>query len=126
MATLSKNGRPIIIFYKHYLHMKKILFSLLAFFATMGANAQTWTSLFDGKTLNGWKRLAGTADYKVLNGTIQGTTVMGSGNTFLVTEKEYGDFILELDAKIESDVSNSGIQTRSHFDPAGYGGKGKV
>ncbi|WP_233496639.1 3-keto-disaccharide hydrolase [Mucilaginibacter hurinus] len=85
-----------------------------------------YVSLFDGKTLNGWKRLAGTADYKVVDGAIQGTTIMGSGNTFLVTEKEYGDFVLELDAKLESEVSNSGVQTRSHFDPAGYGGKGKV
>ncbi|RYE11641.1 MAG: DUF952 domain-containing protein, partial [Sphingobacteriales bacterium] len=25
-----------------------------------------YVSLFDGKTLNGWKRLAGTADYKVV------------------------------------------------------------
>ena len=37
-------------------------------------------SLFDGKTLNGWKRLAGTADYKVENGAIVGTTVMNSGS----------------------------------------------
>lgn len=87
---------------------------------------QGWTSLFDGKTLNGWKRLAGSADYKVEDGAIVGTTVMNSGNTFLVTEKEYGDFILELDAKIESTVSNSGVQTRSHFDPSGNNGKGKV
>jgi hypothetical protein len=93
------------------------------------ASAQTkkdYNSLFDGKTLNGWKRLAGTADYKVVDGAIQGTTVIGSGNTFLVTEKEYGDFILELDAKMESNVSNSGVQTRSHFDAAGHNGKGKV
>ncbi|PWG79687.1 DUF1080 domain-containing protein [Pararcticibacter amylolyticus] len=85
-----------------------------------------WVNLFDGKTLNGWKRLAGEATYKVEDGAIVGTTVMNSGNTFLVTEKEYGDFILELDAKLESNLSNSGIQTRSHFDPAANKGKGKV
>ena len=80
-------------------------------------------SLFDGKTLKGWKRLAGTADYKVENGAIVGTTVMNSGNTFLVTEKEYGDFQLELDLMIESAVSNSGVQTRSHFNTPGHEGK---
>ena len=80
-------------------------------------------SLFDGKTLKGWKRLAGTADYKVENGVIVGTTVMNSGNTFLVTEKEYGDFSLELDIMIESAVSNSGVQTRSHFDSPQQPGK---
>ncbi|MBC6608864.1 DUF1080 domain-containing protein [Hymenobacter sp. BT188] len=85
--------------------------------------ADTWQNLFDGKTLKGWKRLAGTADYKVENGAIVGTTVMNSGNTFLVTEKEYGDFQLELDLMIESTVSNSGVQTRSHFDTPGHEGK---
>ncbi|RYZ92815.1 MAG: DUF1080 domain-containing protein, partial [Sphingobacteriaceae bacterium] len=102
---------------------------LTAIILTGTASAQIkkgYVSLFDGKTLKGWKRLAGLADYKVVDGTIQGTTVINSGNTFLVTEKEYGDFVLELDAKLESNVSNSGIQTRSHYDPAGYGGKGKV
>lgn len=107
--------------------MKKIIYPaivLLASVAFLPARAQT--KLFDGKTLNGWKRLAGTADYKVEDGAIVGTTVLNSGNSFLVTEKEYGDFILELDAKIESELSNSGIQTRSHFDPEGNKGKGKV
>src|SRR6201996_1840173 len=81
--------------------------------------AQSSPELFDGKTLNGWKRLAGTADYKVEDGAIVGTTVLNSGNTFLVTEKEYGDFILEMDTKIESPLSNSGVQVRSHYDPKG-------
>ena len=78
--------------------------------------AAGWQNLFDGKTLNGWKRVAGKADYKVENGVIVGTTVMNSGNTFLVTDQQYGDFDLELDIKIDSPVSNSGVQTRSHFD----------
>ncbi|GAB3868242.1 DUF1080 domain-containing protein [Hymenobacter segetis] len=83
----------------------------------------SWQNLFDGKTLAGWKRLAGTADYKAENGAIVGTTVLNSGNTFLVTEKEYGDFVLELDVMIDSPTSNSGIQTRSHFDTEGHAGK---
>ncbi|WP_375438396.1 DUF1080 domain-containing protein [uncultured Hymenobacter sp.] len=85
--------------------------------------ADTWQNLFDGKTLTGWKRVAGTADYKVENGVIVGTTVMNSGNTFLVTEKEYGDFQLELDIMLESNVSNSGVQTRSHFNTPGFENK---
>src|SRR5437868_13679300 len=107
--------------------MKKIIYPaimLLASTAFSPVNAQT--KLFDGKTLKGWKRLAGTADYKVENGAIVGTTVLNSGNTFLVTDKEYGDFILEMDTKIESPLSNSGVQVRSHFDPAANNGKGKV
>ncbi|WP_317172316.1 DUF1080 domain-containing protein [Hymenobacter sp. BRD67] len=58
----------------------------------------------------------GTARYTVENGAIVGTTVLNSGNTFLVTEREYGDFDLELDVKIEGAQNNSGVQTRSHCD----------
>jgi hypothetical protein len=99
---------------------------VVLFICPSNLKAQSTPGLFDGKTLKGWKRVAGTADYKVEDGAIVGTTVLNSGNTFLVTEKEYGDFILEMDTKIESPLSNSGVQTRSHFDPAGHEGKGKV
>jgi hypothetical protein len=101
-----------------------LLFLAMAFF---GAQAQDgWVSLFDGKTLSGWKRVAGTAQYTVENGAIVGTTVANSGNTFLITEKEFGDFVLEMDVKIDDTTSNSGIQVRSHLDPAGHEGKGRV
>jgi len=100
---------------------------LLALAAPRPARAQqpadAGRDLFDGKTLHGWKRVAGTADYQVENGVIVGTTVMNSGNSFLVTEQEYGDFVLELDAMVASVVSNSGVQTRSHFDTAGHAGQ---
>ncbi len=108
------------------MNKKYLYFLVVLLMACTHSYAQTTTSLFDGKTLNGWKRVAGTAEYAVKDGAIIGTTVLNSGNTFLVTEKEYGDFILELDAMIESELSNSGIQTRSHFDPAGNDGKGRV
>ncbi|MFV0593754.1 MAG: DUF1080 domain-containing protein [Draconibacterium sp.] len=72
-----------------------------------------WTSLFDGKTLKGWKVLNGTAEYKVENGEIIGTSKTGTPNTFLVTEKNYGDFILEYEMKMESGL-NSGVQIRSN------------
>ncbi|ULT28797.1 DUF1080 domain-containing protein [Sphingobacterium sp. E70] len=50
----------------------------------------------------------------------------GTPNSFLITEKEYGDFILELDVKLEGSQTNSGIQTRSHLDPKANDGRGKV
>ena len=81
-----------------------------------------WQNLFDGKSLHGWKKLAGSANYEVADGAIVGSTVAGSGNTFLATEKEYGNFILELDIKIESIKGNSGIQTRSHYNAAANDG----
>ncbi|WP_431211407.1 3-keto-disaccharide hydrolase [Puia sp. P3] len=98
----------------------------LALATSLLAQTASWNSLFDGKTLNGWKRLAGTAEYKVEDGAIVGTTVAGSGNTFLVTEKEYDNFILEMDIRADDTSSNSGVQTRSHYNPAGHEGKGLV
>jgi hypothetical protein len=99
---------------------------LLTVTASLFAQKEGWTSLFDGKSLNGWKELAGTAQYTIENGAIVGTGVAGSGNSFLVTEKEFGDFVLEMDVKIDDTSSNSGIQLRSHYDPAGHEGKGLV
>jgi hypothetical protein len=94
---------------------------------SFSASAQDgWISLFDGKTLNGWKRLAGTAEFSVENGALVGKSVLNSGNTFLVTEKEFGDFILEMEVKLEDTTSNSGVQVRSHFNSSGHEGKGLV
>jgi hypothetical protein len=110
-------------------HLKLLILSAVAFSAAASARPvhppkhSAAQALFDGKTLNGWKRLGGTADFKVENGTIVGTTVANSGNTFLTTEKEYGDFVLELDAMVESKNGNSGVQTRSHYDTEGHTGK---
>ncbi|HBY61380.1 MAG TPA: hypothetical protein DEH78_16280, partial [Solibacterales bacterium] len=42
-----------------------------------------------------------------------GTTVEGSPNSFLCTEREYGDFVLEFEVKVDP-VLNSGVQIRSH------------
>jgi hypothetical protein len=85
-----------------------------------------WQSLFDGKTLTGWQRFAGGAEYSVENGMIVGKTVLNSGNTFLVTQKSFSDFILELDIKTDDTTSNSGVQLRSHYNPEGHNGTGLV
>jgi len=85
-----------------------------------------WKQLFDGQSLKGWKQLGGNAGYAVENGAIVGTTVANTGNSFLVTENEYSDFILELEVRVDDTLNNAGIQTRSHFDPAGNGGAGRV
>jgi hypothetical protein len=107
--------------------MKYCLLTLLIFAQFSGfAIDKKWRSLFDGKTLNGWSVKAGSAFYEVKNGSIAGTTVPGSPNTFLATEKTYKNFILEFEFHIEDTSVNSGLQFRSHFDPAGNNGRGKV
>ena len=105
-----------------------LVLSLLILAVSVGAQSteKGWQNLFNGKDLTGWKRVAGTAEYKVENGVIVGTTVLNSRNTFLITEKEYGDFILEADIWVEDEEGNAGIQTRSHYDPSAFDGEGRV
>lgn len=98
--------------------MKKIICLLLVLlpFVILAQKKNEWTSLFNGKDLKGWKQLNGKATYEVVNGEIVGTTVFGEPNSFLATESEYGDFILELEFKVDP-AMNSGIQFRSVSKP---------
>ncbi|QGJ70011.1 Secreted glycosyl hydrolase [Planctomycetales bacterium 10988] len=73
-----------------------------------------WVSLFNGKNLKGWKQINGTATYEVDNGTVLGTTVEKSPNSFLCTKKHYGNYWLEFEVKLEDDELNSGVQIRSN------------
>jgi HEAT repeat protein/type 1 glutamine amidotransferase len=83
---------------------------------TDAARQEKWQQLFDGKTLNGWIQRNGKARYEVVDGTIVGTTVLDTPNSFLCTEKMYADFILELELLADPGI-NSGIQIRSHSYP---------
>jgi type 1 glutamine amidotransferase/HEAT repeat protein len=71
-----------------------------------------WQSLFDGKNLDGWVQRGGKAKYTIDGEEIVGTTVKGTPNSFLCTETNYSDFILELEYKVHPKL-NSGIQIRS-------------
>ena len=129
--TRSWLTKCFLLLYSIHLRMNRFLIALsLTALIAQPILAQppvaNWTSLFDGNSLTGWKKLAGNANYQVENGAIVGITTPGALNTFLVTEKEYGDFILEMEVKLEDTTLNSGIQFRSHFDARGYEGKGMV
>lgn len=80
--------------------------------AAGSAGEEGWIKLFDGKTLEGWVQKNGTATYRVEDGVIVGKTSEGSPNSFLCTEKLYGDFELEFEVKVH-DKLNSGVQIRS-------------
>jgi len=81
-----------------------------------------WKPLFNGRDLAGWKPLNGNATYKVVDGTIVGTTVFGEPNSFLATEKEYVDFILEFEFWLDAPM-NSGVQFRSESKAEYLNGK---
>jgi hypothetical protein len=93
----------------------KFLFFLLFLCCRTAADAQ-WKPLFNGKNLQGWNQKNGAAKFEAVKGEIVGTTVANTTNSFLCTNEEYGDFIFEVDLKVEN-AMNSGIQFRSLSKP---------
>lgn len=89
---------------------------------TIGANArntmpepdeQGFVSLFDGKSLNGWKLVGGHGPgYIVKDGDIV-CPADGGGNLF--TEKEYSNFVFRFEFKTEPGANN-GIGIRAPFE----------
>ena len=74
-----------------------------------------WVSLFNGKDLDGWIQRGGKAKYQVVEGQIVGTSVPNTGDSFLCTKRNYGDFVLELEFKVNQAL-NSGVQIRSEYN----------
>ena len=91
---------------------KSKILLLVCLLCTLGVSAQNWQPLFNGKNLSGWKKLNGNAEFKVENGAIVGVYKTDSPSTFLATKKNYGDFILEFEFKLDNEI-NSGVQFRS-------------
>ncbi len=84
--------------------------------ALVADDKQDFQPLFDGKTLDAFTQHGGKARYTVEDGVIVGTSVPATPNSFLCTNKQYGDFVLELEFKVDPPL-NSGVQIRSEvFD----------
>lgn len=78
---------------------------------------QGFSSLFDGQSLNGWKLVDKKGDgYGVKDGVIYCSK---GGGGRLYTEKEYADFIVRFEFKLE-EGSNNGLGIRAPYegDPA--------
>jgi hypothetical protein len=107
MTTISRSLNRVV-----WLGIAGLLFAQ----AGMGAEAQ-WISLFNGKDLEGWEQLNGSAKYSVEDQCIVGKSVPNSPNSFLCTKKDYSDFELEFEVKVDAAL-NSGVQIRSHSLPS--------
>ncbi|MCA9248056.1 MAG: sulfatase-like hydrolase/transferase [Planctomycetales bacterium] len=94
--------------------------SFLTKVAADGAGEDGWNSLFDGKSLTGWKASA-EGDVKAVDGEIQ---ILSRGkNLWLLHEQAWGDFELEVEAFMPAGKYNSGIGFRCQATggkPKGY------
>lgn len=73
-----------------------------------------WKPLFNGKTLDGWEKHGGKAEYAVEDGMVVGHSVPNTQNTFLCTKERFGDFELVFEVKVDNAL-NSGVQIRSNI-----------
>jgi len=85
-----------------------------------GEAAEGFVPIFDGKSLDGWVGLDGTTDsYYVKDGML---ICKATGKVHIFTEKEYADFILRLQIKLDPGGNNGvGIRTRKHKAPHLFG-----
>jgi hypothetical protein len=67
-----------------------------------------------GDDLTGWEQYGGKAPYEVIDGKIVGTAVVNTPNSFLCTERPYGDFVVEFEFYDEAPL-NSGVMFRAQW-----------
>lgn len=99
----------------------RIMLALVAVQAAGTALAQSkasqpaWQPLFDGKDLSGWTCKPGSW-------TVEKGELVCHGGSYIWTEQQYGDFVLELDFKIPPG-GNSGVffRTSNMDDPVQTG-----
>ena len=80
-----------------------------------------WESLLPPEDLSGWKILGGSARYRVEDSVVIGQSTPNSPNTWLITERQFGDFELEYQFLCDPSL-NSGVQIRS--EAVGSGARG--
>lgn len=100
---------------------------LLGFGSVVAAEASgEWINLFNGRDLTGWTVKCKPADrtntfWKVEDGVIVGDSMAVARHDYiwLLTDREYGDFVLQLKFQAFRDSpGNTGVQIRSRYDDA--------
>ena len=80
----------------------------------LAGEKESWTDLFNGKDLAGWKNPYEWGEANVVDGEIHLTA---SKKFFLVVEKPYADFVFEGEVKLPEGPANSGFMFRCHVEP---------
>ena len=82
----------------------------------MASHSKGFRPLFETGAPDQWRE--SNSFWSVKDGVISGA----SHNNFLVTEKDYSDFILKTGVRMTPETGNSGIQVRSHISDTGMEG----
>jgi len=108
------------------IHLAIVAAFMLAAASQVGAAEETdgFVSLFDGKSLDGWRICCKPIDerwkmWRIDNGSILADSMNARGHDYswLATRKEYGDFIFRMKFQAYRDSKgNSGVQIRSRYD----------
>ncbi len=77
-------------------------------------SCNSYQSIFDGKSLNGWEKY-GTEKWYVKDGLLISESGPDAEYGYLATQKSYKDFELSVEFKQEAD-GNSGVFIRSHIE----------
>ncbi len=77
-------------------------------------DADGFMPLFDGKTTEGWHNPYKWGKVEVVDGEIHLTAEQ---KFFLVTDKQYTDFVFEGDVHLPKGQANSGFMFRAHAEP---------
>lgn len=99
--------------------LRFLSFACAAFFISFAVGEPLWsgdpetgfTSLFDGKTLEGW-HIMDKGQFSVKEGMI----LLNKGGGWLRSDKQYKDFELRLDFRFVEEKANSGIFLRANDD----------
>lgn len=86
-----------------------------------GESEEGFTPLFNGTDLTGWHVVNGQADFTAENGEIVGRGENLRQNSFLRTEKTYGDFDFRFEFKFDDLTGNSGVMFRAEQRDGGTG-----
>jgi len=101
-----------------------ILMALMGCASSPDVGESGWTPLFNGRDLTGWTVKCRPADrarefWRVEDGAIVADSLDRAGHDYvwLVTDREYADFVLRLRFQAYRDSpGNSGVQVRSRYD----------
>ena len=102
---------------RRFMKRLRLLLPVAAALVSLHSNAvegDGFVSLFDGKTMTGWKNPYEWGQIEVTDGEIHLT---GEKKFFVITEKLYSDFVFEGDVFIPEGKANSGFIFRGLVEP---------